>query len=198
MTKLRAAIYSRVSTADQDTAMQIAELEAYAARKGWEVVKQYTDEGISGAKGRDKRPGLDAALKGAARRSYDVLLVWSIDRLGRSLAGLIDTLETLHNHERDLYMHQQSVDTSSSMGRLVFQMVGAFAEFERSIIGERVRSGIARAKAKGTRLGRPTLKEADRAEIRALLGTGLSVKAVAKQLKRGNSIVNAVKKEMEA
>ena len=131
----RVALYLRVSTVNsQTTENQSRELTAWAKRAGWPVVATYEDAGISGAKGRDKRPGLDALLKAAARREFDVLAAWSVDRLGRSLQDLIATLNELHALGCDLYLHQQAVDTTTPAGRALFQMMGVFAEFERAMI----------------------------------------------------------------
>src|SRR5580698_9109596 len=175
MTK-RAAIYLRVSTREQSTAMQRAALEEVAGRAGWAIVEVYEDAGISGAKGRDQRPAFDRMLKDATRRRFDVVMAWSIDRLGRSLQHLIGCLGDLQAAKIDLYLHQQAIDTTTDTGRLFFQMLGAFAEFERSLIRSRVQGGIDRAKAAGIRLGRPTksLKVAE--AIRASLSNGVSIR----------------------
>jgi DNA invertase Pin-like site-specific DNA recombinase len=151
---VRVAIYTRVSTDGQTTANQLLELTAWAERCGHEVVGTYEDAGISGSKGRDKRPGLDRMLKDAVRRRMDMVACWSVDRLGRSLVDLLGTLECLKGSNVALYLHQQGLDTSTSAGNAMFQMLGVFSEFERAIIRERVNAGMARAKAKGTRSGR--------------------------------------------
>jgi DNA invertase Pin-like site-specific DNA recombinase len=134
---------------------QIGALCEVAARKSWEIVDQYVDYGVSGAKGRDKRPEFDRLLKDATRRKFDVLMAWSVDRLGRSLQDLVSFLEEIHANGVDLYLHVQGVDTTTPAGRALFQMLGVFAEFERSIIRERIHAGLARARTKGVRLGRP-------------------------------------------
>src|SRR5689334_23365795 len=141
----RAALYLRVSTDQQTVENQRLALEAICAQRGWEVVAVFEDAGISGAKGREKRPGLDALLKEASRGRFDVVLAWALDRLGRSLADLIGTLQELEAANVDL------------SGRLFFHMLGAFAEFERGMIRQRVMAGLDRARAKGQRLGRPKL-----------------------------------------
>ena len=143
----RAAIYSRVSTDAQTTENQERELREIAQRSGWEVVETYRDHGISGAKGRDHRPALDALCKDATRRRFDVILVWSVDRLGRSLKDLVHFLEEIHGAHVDLFLHQQGIDTTTPAGKAMFQMMGVFAEFERAMIQERVKAGLARAKA---------------------------------------------------
>jgi DNA invertase Pin-like site-specific DNA recombinase len=139
MTK-RAAIYVRVSTDKQTVENQVKELRQIAERRGWEVVEQYNDAGISGSKGRDGRPGLDRMLKDASKRRFDVVMAWAIDRLGRSLIDLLGTIQTLEASGADLYLDQQSIDTTTPAGKLMFQVTGAFAEFERSMIRQRVRA----------------------------------------------------------
>ena len=153
MTK-RAAIYLRVSTGEQTTENQRRELEAVAQRSGWEIVQVYEDHGISGANGREKRPAFDQLLKDAARRRFDVVAAWSVDRLGRSLQHLVACLDELHALGIDLYLHQQAINTTTPAGKALFQMCGVFAEFERAMIRECVKAGLERAKAKGVRLGR--------------------------------------------
>ena len=151
----RAALYVRVSTDGQTVENQIRELRQVAQRRGWEVVEVYNDAGISGAKGRNGRPGLDAMLKDASRRKFDVAMAWAIDRLGRSLIDLLNMIQHLEACGVDLYLDQQAIDTTTPMGKLVFQVTGAFAEFERSMIRQRVKLGLKRAIAKGVKLGRP-------------------------------------------
>jgi DNA invertase Pin-like site-specific DNA recombinase len=151
----RAAIYLRVSTDEQTTENQERSLREVAARSGHEIVAVYRDEGISGSKGRDKRPGFDAMHKDASRRKFDIVMAWSVDRLGRSLQDLIGFLSELHALGIDLALHQQGIDTATPAGKAMFQMMGVFAESERSMIRERVNAGIARAKAGGKHCGRP-------------------------------------------
>jgi DNA invertase Pin-like site-specific DNA recombinase len=165
----RAVLYLRVSTVDQTTANQERELREVAARAGWEIVKVYKDHGISGAKGRDKRPQYNAMLRDAFRRQFDVVMAWSVDRLGRSLQELATFLGELHALHIDLHLHQQGIDTTTPAGKALFQMMGVFAEFERSMIQERVRAGLARARSEGKRLGRPTIPQAKEDAIRAAL-----------------------------
>ena len=156
----RAAIYLRVSTDRQTLENQRRALQGMAERRGWEVVAVYTDAGISGAKGRADRPGLDQMLKAASKRGFDVVMAWSIDRLGRSLIDLLGTIQHLETCGVDLYLDQQSIDTTTPTGRLMFQICGAFAEFERSMIRQRISAGLSRAKAQGKRLGRPKVPNA--------------------------------------
>jgi DNA invertase Pin-like site-specific DNA recombinase len=158
----RVGIYIRVSTDGQTTANQRRELEAVAARSGWEIVGIYEDAGISGAKGRDKRPGFDRLLKDATARKIDMVAAWSVDRLGRSLQHLVGFLNELQALGCDLYLHQQALDTSTPSGRAMFQMCGVFAEFERAMIVGRVNAGLKRAKAQGVRLGRGNRKDGAR------------------------------------
>ena len=156
MTK-RAAIYVRVSTDRQTVENQVRELRQIAERRGWEVVEEYRDAGISGAKGREQRPGLDMMLKDAQRRRFDVVMAWAIDRMGRSLIDLLRTIQALKACGVDLYLDKQAIDTTTPAGRLMFQVTGAFAEFERSMIRQRVNAGIQRAIERGKQLGRPKI-----------------------------------------
>ena len=165
----RAAIYLRVSTFDHHTSNQEAELRHAAERAGWAVVKVYRDHGISGAKGRDKRPAFDALHRDAAKRQFDVIMAWNVDRLRRSLQDLVAFLSELHALKIDLFLHQQGLDTTTPAGKAMFQMLGVFAEFERSIIQERVRAGLLRARREGKRLGRPPIAPELEKRIQAAL-----------------------------
>jgi len=189
----RAALYLRVSTREQSTAMQRAALEEVAVRAGWQIVAVYEDAGISGAKGRDQRPEFDRLLKDATRRRFDVVMAWAIDRLGRSLQHLIACLGDLHAVRIDLYLHQQAIDTTTDTGRAFFQMLGVFAEFERSMIKSRVQAGVDRARAAGKRLGRPTTNAKVTAAIRASLAAGVSIRKAAELHRVGISTVQRVK-----
>jgi DNA invertase Pin-like site-specific DNA recombinase len=183
------------------TTNQRLELEAVAARHGWQVVQTFSDNGVSGAKGRKDRPGLDALLKGVARREFDMVAAWSVDRLGRSLQDLIEVLSDLHAKGVDLYLHQQGLDTSTPSGRAMYQMMGVFAEFERAIIRERVMSGLARAKAEGVTLGQRSLEHADAgkvAAIKAELATGKGIRRIARELEAGVGTVMRIKAELAA
>ena len=130
----------------------------------------YRDEGISGTRGRDKRPGLDALLKGVARREFDIVAAWSVCRLGRSLSDLIGLLGELRSRDIDLYLHQQALDTSTPSGRMLFGMLGVFSEFERAMIRDRVMAGLDRARSSGKRLGRPRTTPFQVQRIRAGIG----------------------------
>lgn len=152
---MKVAIYTRVSTSGkgQDTEVQARELREYAARRGWAVVQEYADNGVSGAK--ESRPALDRLLQDARRRKYDAVLCWKLDRIGRSLKHLVNLLAELEAVGVALVSFSDNLDLSTPQGRLMFQIIGAMAEFERSLTVERVRSGLAHARAKGKRLGRP-------------------------------------------
>jgi DNA invertase Pin-like site-specific DNA recombinase len=188
----RAVLYLRVSTIDQTTANQERELRQVAERAGWQVVKVYKDHGISGAKGRFSRPAFDALHKAAARREFDIVMAWSVDRLGRSLQDLVGFLSELHAASVDLFLHQQGLDTTTPAGKALFQMMGVFAEFERSMIQERVRAGLKRAKAEGKQLGRPRIAPELETRIRAALKAGESVRRVAATFKVNPSTVQRV------
>jgi len=205
----RAAIYLRVSTDSQTTENQRRELAAVAARMEWQIVGEYEDLGISGAKGRDARPEFDRLCKDAARRRFDVVMAWSVDRLGRSLQDLVGFLADLHAKKVDLYLHQQGIDTTTPGGKAMFQMLGVFAEFERAMIRERVNAGLARARAQGKVLGRPKLgyerdpkmRAARRAKehaIRKSLAAGTGMLKTAREHKVGVSLVQRIKQEMAA
>src|ERR1700728_3849479 len=184
-TEKRVGIYLRVSTSEQTTDNQRRELEAVAARHGWTVVQVFEDAGISGAKGRHGRPGLDALMKAIARRELDMVAAWSVDRLGRSLTDLLELLRELHAKGVDLFLHQQGLDTSKPSGRAMFQMMGVFAEFERAMIRERVIAGLARAKDEGIQLGRPRIEQSDArkaAAIRTALQSKTGVRRIAREL----------------
>jgi DNA invertase Pin-like site-specific DNA recombinase len=181
----RVAIYVRVSTDQQTTENQLQELRNWAERGGHQVVKEYADNGISGSRGRDKRSALDQMLKDTVRRKFDLVAVWSVDRLGRNLQGLLDTLQELHAAGVDLYLHHQALDTSTPSGRALFQMMRVFAEFERAMIQERVKAGVARAKAQGTTFGRPTIGHEKEKRILQLYRQGKSYRAIARDVECG-------------
>jgi DNA invertase Pin-like site-specific DNA recombinase len=201
MTK-RAAIYLRVSTTGQTVENQRRELQAAAEARGWTVVAEYCDAGISGAKGREQRPQLDAMLKAAVGRRFDVLMTWAVDRLGRSLPDLIGTMQELHGARIDLFMLQTGVDTTTPAGKAMFQMMGVFAEFERAMIQERVKAGLARAKAsprKGAKaIGRPKLDDTKAKAIRAHLAAGTGMLKTASLVGVGSGTVQKIAKAMRA
>ena len=192
----RAALYLRVSTLEQMTENQERELRAAAERMGCEIVAVHQDNGISGAKGRNGRPGFDALCKAAARREFDLIMVWSVDRLGRSLQDLVGFLSEIHALRVDLYLHQQGIDTTTPGGKAMFQMCGVFAEFERAMIAERVRAGIARAKSVGTHCGRPRIKQTKENAIRVALAGGKGICSTARDVGVGVGTVQRIKAAM--
>jgi len=193
----RIAIYARVSTDLQTVENQLQVLTEAAERSGWTIVATYTDEGISGAKGRDQRPGFDALLKAVARREIDLVMAWSVDRLGRSLSDLVAFLSDLQGQGCDLFLHQQALDTSTPSGRMLFQLLGVFAEFERSMIAARVRAGQARARAKGVRFGRPPTPVYRLKRVERALRDGKdSIRTIAKDAGVSTATVQRVKRSM--
>jgi len=187
-----AAIYARVSTNGQTTDNQVRELRKVAKRHGWNISAEYIDRGISGAKGRDKRPELDKLLKAANRRDFSIIMAWSVDRLGRSLQHLVGFLDEIHAKGVDLYLHQQNIDTSTPSGKAMFQMAGVFAEFERSMIQERVRAGLDRAREQGKVLGRPKVSSRIELLIRQKRGQGMGILKIAREVGVGTSVVQRV------
>ena len=192
----RAAIYLRVSTDRQTLENQRQAIQGVADRRAWEVVAVYSDAGISGAKGRADRPGFDDMLNAAIKGGFDVVMAWSIDRLGRSLIDLLGTIQHLETCGVDLYLDQQSIDTTTPTGRLMFQICGAFAEFERSMIRQRISAGLTRAKAQGKRLGRPKVPSAVEQRARRHLAKGMGILKVAKTLGLGTGTVQRIKQAM--
>ena len=195
----RVALYARVSTLGQTAENQLLELRDVAARMGWDVAGEFVDHGISGAKSRKDRPQLDAVLKGVARKDFDVVAAWSVDRLGRSLIDLVEFLKELHSMGIDLYLHQQGINTTTPAGKALFGMMGVFAEFEREMIRERVKSGLARVMATGKNkhgksvtIGRPKVDGAIEDRIRELRASGLGIIKTAKQVGCGVSVVQRV------
>lgn len=194
----RAALYVRVSTGSQTVENQERELREVAARSGWQIVEVYRDEGISGSKGRNGRPAFDALARDAARRRFDVVMAWSVDRLGRSMSDLLAFLGELQATGVDLFLRKQGLDTSTPAGRAMFQMLGVFAEFEREVIRERVNAGLARAKAEGKQLGRKRIPEKLEKAIRADLAAGLGIQKAARLHGVGAGTVQRIKAEMPA
>jgi len=190
----KAAIYVRVSTRSQSTDNQEAALMALAEKVGWEVVEVYRDKGVSGAKRREDRPGFKRLHEDATRRSFDVLLAWSVDRLGRSLQDLALFLCELHALRVDLVLHQQGLDTTTPAGKAMFQMMGVFAEFERAIIRERVNAGLDRARANGKTLGRPKIDPKLERQIEdALFTSGDGIRKLASRYQVGFGTVQRIK-----
>jgi len=152
----KAVIYSRVSTNEQTVDNQLKVLREVAEKRGLEVVREISDEGISGAAGRDARKGFDELIKGSIKNEWDIILVWDVSRLGRSLKHLVSFLEDIQSANCDMYIHQSGIDTSTTSGKMMFGMLSVFSEFERSMIRERVIAGQQRAKSEGKHIGRPT------------------------------------------
>ncbi len=192
MTK-RIAIYARVSADKQTVDNQLIELRSLCERLGYTIVQEYTDNGISGAKSRSDRPALDLLLKDATRRKFDMVMCWSIDRLGRSLQHLVEILNELQALKIDLYFQQQGMDTSTPSGRMIFSVFGAIGEFERNLIRERVLAGQQRAKANGVKLGRPSkMNDGMRSAVKLLREKGMGIKQIARELQIGVGTVYSV------
>jgi DNA invertase Pin-like site-specific DNA recombinase len=193
---VRVALYARVSTDKQSTENQLRELREVADRMDWQVVQEFVDHGISGSKAPKDRPKLAALLRGVSRKDFDIVAAWSVDRLGRSLIDLVALLHELHATGVDLYLHQQGVNTRTPAGKALFGMLGVFAEFERSMIQERVRAGLAKAKARGTKsglpIGRPRINAKTEERIWSLRGEGVGKLRIAKSLGCGVSTVQRV------
>ena len=198
MTKkqLKVALYARVSTGAQSTENQLRELREAAGRLGWEVAHEFVDHAISGAKGRKDRPQLDALLKGVARKEFDVVAAWSVDRLGRSLIDLVGLLTELHSTGVELYLHKQAINTTTPSGRAMFQMMGVFAEFEREMIRDRVMAGLAVVKETGKNkhgeavtLGRPKVSAKVEGRVKELRDQGMGIIKIAKTVGCGVSVV---------
>jgi DNA invertase Pin-like site-specific DNA recombinase len=190
----RVALYVRVSTDRQTTVNQKLELEKAAARHEWQVVATFEDQGISGAKGRDKRPAWKALWQAVSRREFDMVAAWSIDRLGRNLKELIDFIEELKAKNVDLYLDKQGVDTTTPAGKMALQMFGAIAEYQRGQTIERVHAGLARARAEGKKLGRPTVSAEIEAKILALREQKMGINKIARQIGVGVATVQRVVK----
>lgn len=191
MTK-RIAIYARVSTDDQSPENQLAELRTVAHNMKWVVINTYVDHGVSGVKDRENRAAFKELYDAAVRREFDVIMAWSVDRLGRSLQHLVSFLSDIHAIGIDLYLHKQGIDTTTPTGKAMFYMCSVFAEFERETIRERVFAGLQRARTKGITLGRPRISLLVEEEIRKYRQRGMGIKRIAKQLKIGVSVVQRV------
>lgn len=198
----RAALYLRVSTDDQTVENQRADLHKLAELRGWTAVATYEDAGVSGSKGRDKRPGLDGLLKDVKRRRFDVAVFWSVDRLGRSTAGVATAMDELEAAGVAQFYFKESMDTSTPHGRAMLEMAAVFARLEREMIRERVKAGLARAKAeqeKGPRkdkkaIGRPRIDPSKEDRIRELKAEGMGLQKIARTLGIGVSAVQRVAK----
>jgi DNA invertase Pin-like site-specific DNA recombinase len=179
MTEKRVAIYARVSTTDQDPDVQLRQLHDYVARTGATLVETYVDHGVSGAK--DSRPALNRLMADARRRRFDAVIVWKFDRFARSTRHLVTALDEFRALGIDFVSLTEAIDTSTAAGRMMFSVIAAMAEFERELIKERVKAGVALARARGHRLGRPPEK-IDVAAVRARVAAGESRRAVARSL----------------
>ena len=180
LTIARVALYARVSTLNgQDPEMQLSELREYAARREWTITSEYVDQGVSGSK--ESRPQLNQLMADAHQRKFDAVLVWKIDRFGRSLKHLVNALADLCAYGVAFVSFRDNLDLSTPSGRLMFQIIGAMAEFERSLIQERVRAGLRNARAKGKKFGRPRIK-IDAVRVAALRREGLSWSEVCRTL----------------
>jgi DNA invertase Pin-like site-specific DNA recombinase len=182
----KVALYARVSTTDQTTENQLLELREVARRNGWSVSREFIDHGVSGAKSAQDRPAMANLMKAITRREIEGVLVWDVSRLGRSLQDLVSILNEIRSKSIDLYIHKQGLDTSTPSGKMMFQMLGVFAEFEREVIRERINAGLARAKAEGKKLGRPSNVNASVVtSVKLLRAQGMSICKIAKTLKIG-------------
>ncbi len=183
----RIAIYARVSTTDQSTESQLLDLRRYTRERGWNIFKEYCDNGISGTK--DSRPALNQLMDDARKRRFDVVLVWRFDRFARSTKHLILALEEFKNLGIDFVSYQENIDTSSPLGSAIFTIISAVAQLERDIIAERVKAGLRRAVAAGKRLGRPRGTALDIEAIYRFRREGLSLMRIAKALKTSKSSI---------
>ena len=174
----RAVLYLRVSKNEQTIENQRIELERVAEAKGWKVIATFKDEGISGTFGREVRAQYDLMLKQGVQAKFDVVLAWDVSRLSRSLIELVTTLDELHACGIDLYLHQQAIDTTTPAGKAMFQMCSVFAEFERSILSERVKAGLNRARISGKILGRP-IKVANIKKLLEARSEGKTIRQIA-------------------
>lgn len=182
----RAVIYARVSTSHQNSSNQLLELRQTADRFGWRIITELTDDGISGAKGRDQRPAFARLFQMVQRKEIDVVMAWSIDRLGRSIQHLSSFMTEVQSVGVDLYIHQQAINTATPAGRMVFGIFSALGEYERELIRERINAGLARAKAEGKKLGRPSnVNSSVITSVRLLREKGHSIHNIAKQLHIG-------------
>ncbi|AWW49449.1 recombinase family protein [Polynucleobacter paneuropaeus] len=182
----KVCLYCRVSTTHQTSENQLIELRAVAERMGYEIVSEFIDNGISGAKSRKDRPALDEMMKLATQRKFEMVMCWSIDRLGRSLQHLVEILNELQAMKIDLFFMQQGMDTTTPSGRMIFSVFGAIGEFERNLIRERVVAGQQRAKAAGVHIGRPTkMNDGMRSAIQVMHKNGMSIRQISKSCKVG-------------
>jgi len=185
----RVALYARVSTTDQSTESQLLDLRRYVRERGWNIFKEYVDEGISGTK--DSRPALNELMNDAKKRRFDVVLVWRFDRFARSTKHLILALEEFKNLGIDFVSYQENIDTSSPLGSAIFTIISAVAQLERDIIAERVKAGLRRAVENGKKLGRPKV-EVDGEAIQRLRSEGLSLRAIARKMRVSRTTISEI------
>ena len=202
---MRVAIYARVSTDGQSVNSQLAELREVAERRGWAIVQEFTDQGISGAKGREKRPALDAMLKAATRREFDMVATWAVDRFGRSLSQIAVNMDELGAVGVNFYAHKQGMDTTTPWGKGMLQMAGVFASIERDIIRERVKAGIRYVKLHGPKrdkdgkpirkaIGRPKVDHSIERRVKQLRAKKWGVNRIARELSIGSGTVRRIDK----
>lgn len=192
----KVVIYSRVSTVDQKCDNQISNLKEIVSANGWHLIDIFVDDGISGTKGRDGRPEFGRMCTEMVQRRFNRILVWDVSRLGRSLQHLVEFLNDVHSLGINLYIHQSGLDTSTSSGRMMFQMIGVFAEFERSMISERVKLGLQRVRKNGKQLGRPrTVTPEVKRHIRQLLNEGHSYSYIHAQIGASKATISRIKNE---
>jgi len=184
----RVALYARVSTTDQSTDSQLLDLRRYVRERGWNIFREYVDEGISGTK--DFRPALNELMNDARKRKFDVVLVWRFDRFARSTKHLILALEEFRNLGIDFVSYQENIDTSSPLGSAIFTIISAVAQLERDIIAERVKAGLRRAVEAGKRLGRPRGTALDVEALHRLRRKGLSFQQIATELNTSKTTVS--------
>ena len=183
---MKVALYARVSTSNQTTSNQLLEVREAIQRNGWTLAHELVDHGISGSKGKNERPAFAQLHRLVARREIDIVAVWSIDRLGRSIADLVQLMGELEAKRVHLYSHKQAIDTSTPAGRMTFAIFASIAEFEREMIKERINAGLARARLEGKKLGRPSnVNDNTRVAVKLLREKGSSIHSIAKKLNIG-------------
>ncbi len=175
----RVALYARVSTSEQSTESQLLDLRRYTRERGWQLYREFCDNGVSGTK--DSRPALNELMNDAKKRRFDAVLVWRFDRFARSTKHLILALEEFRNLGIDFVSYQENIDTSSPLGSAIFTIISAVAQLERDIIAERVKAGLRRARENGKKLGRPRIKVSEN-QLLMLSESGLSIRQIARQV----------------
>ena len=188
----RAVLYLRVSTGEQSTENQKRELVDISTEKNWRIVDIYEDIAVSGARNRYQRPEFKRLIDDAYDQKFDLVMTWSVDRLGRSLGDLVGLLGDLHKLNIELFMKQQGIDTTTPAGKAMFQMCGVFAEFERAMIRERIKSGLERARAQGKKLGRPPLPDTVKHQIVRARAHNKTMRRIARELGVSLSTVHRV------